>query len=365
MRKNLIIAGLLLTGGLTSNAAVNISVSPELGLDSLQVNGMRFSEIVTATRQNPPKINTEIFAIKDGKVVMNQPLTEMAQYQILFANQPIVDFYAAPGEDLDVTIDAKGNVDVTGTELMNDINDFRKELAPIDAAYSELMASGKADRESVMALAAQFENVAKSFYASHPESPAAAYALLEVEGEDFLNLVPTLSDRAKTSIFYPMLLQKETAVRTQIEKEKLRNELSSGNVSAPTFTLPDLEGKMVSLSDYRGKWVVLDFWGAWCKWCIKGFPALKEAYNKYNGELVVIGIDNRDTVEEWKGAVERFKLPWVNVYNGVNDENGILAAYLVEGFPTKAIINPEGKIVDITVGEDPSFFERLNAFMNP
>ncbi|MDE7382027.1 MAG: TlpA family protein disulfide reductase [Muribaculaceae bacterium] len=363
MKKQLMLLGALLGGTLISQAGVKVAVAPELGLDSLRVQGVLFSELLTATRQNPPKVSQSIYEIADGRSEFALPLSEAANYQILLNNQNGVDFYATPGDNLEIELRGDGSYNITGTRLMEDLNEFRGLLAPIDASYEALMASGKADRESVMALAAQYENVAKDFYASHKDSPAAAYALLEVEGEDFLNLVPTMSEEARKSIFYPMVEQKEKGVRAQLEKEKMRNELSSGNVEAPDFKLPDLEGKMVSISDFRGKWIVLDFWGAWCKWCIKGFPALKEAYEKYKGELEVIGIDNRDTPEEWKAAVARFKLPWINLYNAGNDESGILAAYLVEGFPTKAIINPEGKVVDITVGEDPEFFVRLASLM--
>ncbi|MDE6393778.1 MAG: TlpA family protein disulfide reductase, partial [Duncaniella sp.] len=82
---------------------------------------------------------------------------------------------------------------------------------------------------------------------------------------------------------YAELLNRQTEEMQQArEAEEARQaEIAAGNVDAPDFTLPDLNGKEVSLSDFRGKWVVLDFWGSWCGWCVKGFPALKEAYTQY------------------------------------------------------------------------------------
>lgn len=133
--------------------------------------------------------------------------------------------------------------------------------------------------------------------------------------------------------------------------------LQSGTVDAPGFTLKDLEGKDVSLSDFKGKWVILDFWGSWCPWCIKGFPELKEAYEKYAGQLEIIGIDCRESKEDWKAGVEKYQLPWINVYNPEGSE--LTNEYAVPGFPTKVIVNPEGKISNITVGHDPAFFEVL------
>lgn len=114
----------------------------------------------------------------------------------------------------------------------------------------------------------------------------------------------------------------------------------------------------MSLSDFKGKWVILDFWGSWCIWCIKGFPELKEAYEKYNDELVIIGVDCNETEEAWKAGVAKYELPWVNVY--CPDGNPLVAEYGIQGFPTKAIIDPEGKIRNITTGHNPDFFTALS-----
>lgn len=132
-------------------------------------------------------------------------------------------------------------------------------------------------------------------------------------------------------------------------------------VEAPNFTLKDLDGKDVSLSDYRGKWVILDFWGSWCPWCIKGFPELKEAYAKYGDELVVIGIDCRESEEKWREGVKEYELPWVNVYNPEN--SNLTNEYNIQGYPTKFIIDPDGFIANMTIGHDPSFFVALESLL--
>ena len=134
-------------------------------------------------------------------------------------------------------------------------------------------------------------------------------------------------------------------------------------MDAPSFTFSNLEGNPVSLSDFKGQWVVLDFWGSWCGWCIKGFPKLKEVYKEADGKFQVIGIDCRDTEAAWRAAVAKYELPWVNVYNS-NPDSPVLREYGVTGFPTKAIVSPEGKLVDITVGEDPAFYDKLAKFIN-
>ncbi|MDE6243893.1 MAG: TlpA family protein disulfide reductase, partial [Muribaculaceae bacterium] len=169
-----------------------------------------------------------------------------------------------------------------------------------------------------------------------------------------------LTPEAQNSILMPLVERQKAGVEKKLAAEKRTLELQSGTVEAPAFTLLDLNDKPVSLKDFRGKWVVLDFWGAWCRWCIKGFPELKEAYKDAAGKFEVIGIDNRDTPERWKEAVAKYELPWVNVYNPDSPEGlALLENYAVQGFPTKVFIDPQGIIRHVTVGEDPSFFTVL------
>lgn len=127
---------------------------------------------------------------------------------------------------------------------------------------------------------------------------------------------------------------------------------------APDFTLNDINGKPLALSSLRGKYVILDFWGSWCVWCIRGIPNMKEYYNKYKGKFEILGIDCNDSEQEWKDAVKKHELPWLHVYN--TPDSQLLKTYNIEGFPTKIIIDPDGKIVKTIVGEDPEFYTLLD-----
>ena len=129
---------------------------------------------------------------------------------------------------------------------------------------------------------------------------------------------------------------------------------------APDFELPDLQGNPLKLSSLRGKYVVLDFWGSWCIWCIRGIPHMKEAYAKYKDKMEILGIDCRDTEAKWKAAVDEHQLPWLQVRCPDEQLQTIGSQYNIEGFPTKVVIDPEGKIVKVIVGEDPAFYTFLD-----
>ena len=148
-----------------------------------------------------------------------------------------------------------------------------------------------------------------------------------------------------------------TAAAQDLDSKYATNLLKPGTV-APDFTLNNLNGKPFKMSSLKGKYVVLDFWGSWCGYCIKGFPKMKEYYQKYKGKFEILGIDCNDTPEKWKAAVKKHELPWLNVYNP--RESKLLADYAIQGFPTKILVGPDGKIVKTIVGEDPAFYTMLD-----
>ena len=127
---------------------------------------------------------------------------------------------------------------------------------------------------------------------------------------------------------------------------------------APDFTLNDLNGRPLKLSSLRGKVLVLDFWGSWCGWCIKGFPEMKKYYEKYKDRMEILGLDCGDTDARWKKAVSDNQLPWLHVF--VPRESTLPTDYLIQGFPTKIILDTDGKVLKTVVGEDPKFYEILD-----
>lgn len=151
-----------------------------------------------------------------------------------------------------------------------------------------------------------------------------------------------------------------TTVSTEAETNPAQEMVAATEtVMASDFTLTDLQGNSFVLSSLRGQYVVLDFWGSWCGWCIKGMPTMKVYYGKYAGKFEIVGIDYGDSVDEWRAAVQRLELPWKHVY--LPQMVNLLDVYEVTGFPTKIVISPEGEIIHRVDGEDPAFYEYLDS----
>ncbi|MBD5232538.1 MAG: TlpA family protein disulfide reductase [Bacteroidales bacterium] len=291
--------------------------------------------------------------------------TGPCQVTISLGDQRVATVYsAAPTENITIDVPEDGVAILSGTPLMDGITQFRLQTTPLENQVGEIQMLAQTDpalaQQKYDDLVAAYQKVFTDYLEGDLSSATATYALLNLEGQQFLDYYSRLTPEAQNSILMPLVERQKAGVEKKLAAEKRTLELQSGTVEAPAFTLLDLNDKPVSLKDFRGKWVVLDFWGAWCRWCIKGFPELKEAYKDAAGKFEVIGIDNRDTPERWKEAVAKYELPWVNVYNPDSPEGlALLENYAVQGFPTKVIIDPQGIIRHVTVGEDPSFFTVL------
>ena len=342
--------------------------------NTLVVIHLTIKNMFEATQVEDLTVIYDTLAVKDGVAELRLDPAGPARYSIeppvLATLQP--EFYAEPNDALTVTIKSFEplDYDVKGSELMEDIMAYNAVINPIQQEYLSLVSrNAEASPEQLQAQMQEhmkrYDEAIKKFVADHPDSPAVPYVITDLSGDEFKQYYDAMTPQAKKSILMPYAEAYNKDVeemQSQRDEEEARKaEVASGKIEAPGFTLPDLNGKMVSLSDFRGKWVVLDFWGSWCGWCVKGFPALKEAYKEYGDRLAVIGIDCNESEEDWREGVKKHELPWINVYNG--NDRSLYEAYNITGFPTKAIINPEGKLVDLTTGEDPSFFTRLASFL--
>jgi len=108
--------------------------------------------------------------------------------------------------------------------------------------------------------------------------------------------------------------------------------------------LLDMEGNTKHLSDYLGKYLLLDFWHSGCGPCIMAFPEIKEISETYCDKLTVISI-SMDTDSRWKATTAKHDMPWVNLLDP-KGWGGLFASYGAIGTPTYIMISPEGKIID-------------------
>lgn len=161
------------------------------------------------------------------------------------------------------------------------------------------------------------------------------------------------------SLLFVACTPKERTHQNTSEIDSLYTEATEGQ-EAPDFTLPAPDGKSITLSDLRGQYIVLDFWGTWCKWCVKGIPDMKAYYEKYSGKFEILSIDFHDDEDTWLKAIDSYDMDWLHAITDEESGQQLAELYAIQGFPTKVIVDPEGLIVNTTIGEDPAFYEYLD-----
>jgi len=114
---------------------------------------------------------------------------------------------------------------------------------------------------------------------------------------------------------------------------------------APEFSIPNTEDKLVSLDDFKGKYVLLDFWASWCAPCRAANPGLVETYHRFSkSNFTIVGISVDKDRERWIKAIKADKLPWTNLSN-LDGWDEVSTKYGVKAVPQNFLLDPEGIII--------------------
>lgn len=264
--------------------------------------------------------------------------------------------------------------EVTGNDFYKEFNSvaaLKEASQKQEALQKRILAMQQAGtlKDSMEVIRKEFALIDKAnqagiidYVKAHPESDVALFLLYYYHPSQGVELYDKFTGSVKNGPLKAIYQEVAKRYQSILAKQKAGKFIQEGK-PAPDFTLKAIDGKDFTLSSLKGKYVVLDFWGSWCGWCIKGIPEMKNMYAKYKDKLEVVGIDCGDTEEKWKKAVAEKQLPWTNVINSTEKGKDLTVTYNVSGFPTKLVIDPEGKIAKIVVGESPAFYEAIDSLM--
>ncbi|MRT94665.1 TlpA disulfide reductase family protein [Ancylomarina sp. 16SWW S1-10-2] len=299
---------------------------------------------------------------KDGTYAYEMKVNRIGVYTLDCQKWQTVQFWAED-EDLEINFRGKDTAKVViknppyvyinggpNNEVMNLVafNVYRR--------YQNMIAAGKIIYAASLTDCQEWkDNAAQGYNRNYDDSDARTHYIAEhyADRNSIISVLPSLrneSDKnlrdhiiktleAKNPNYKPLLDYKEAAAKAKAQKEKL-----AIGKEAPIFEYPTVDGKMINLKEFRGKYLVVDFWASWCGPCRNEIPPMKELYEEYKGqdiEFLSVSIDKSKNA--WKKAMRQEDMAWPQL-QAPDSGKELMKKYQFSGIPFIILLDKEGKI---------------------
>jgi len=291
---------------------------------------------------------SDIVTSVDGKFMWKASIVSPQKITVMFPKRAI-QLYAESGQmTINGTMDSLDNLSIGGSHVQTQFNAYTKEM-------NEAVAKDTTGSSQVIPNTRN-ENFARNKIL-RAKKRVFDDQFIQKNSENILSVF-LLQDRAMLGSYDEVMSGYEklgSSVKATAEGISLTQRLEIlkrrrvGEL-VYNFTLNDLDGKPVNIAEFKGQYVLIDFWASWCGPCRAENPNLVKAYNRYKAnKFNVIGVTIDEDLDKWKQAVKEDGTPWTQLAD-LNDRSKAVATYYgILGVPSSLLIDPDGKIIALDV----------------
>lgn len=280
-----------------------------------------------------------------------------ADFYYISAAQKTYPLIAKNGDEIDFKADYSneaGEFELKGSEDSEKLKEFNKISArygkvymDIQQEYQEKVSANPAIKDSIeRVLIPRFEknmdDFAKEtveFAKKNQDNLAGFYAMSSLDQTKYESELLKYSEDIKGK--FPNTV----AVQSFIAKMDKLKALAIGQ-TAPDFQMTSADGKQLKLSQFKGQYVLLDFWASWCAPCREENPNVVKQYNTFkNKNFTILGVSLDSNRDLWLKAIKDDNLTWSHVSELKQWDSNVVKQYSIEGIPTSFLLDKEGKII--------------------
>lgn len=279
-------------------------------------------------------------------------------------------FLASPGDNIEFKGEVTDFINAypSGTKANEDLASINSKVFPLmNKSANYMLKMTKLEetdirrisiQDSIDLLDNQVIDLKKDFVMSHPKSEAAAWYLSDmmlrshINDNDAITAFNGFDEQLKDYRYYKEVATRVKGIEATLAGKVIQNFRTDATFSGETFEFDTL----------KGKYVLIDFWGTWCRPCIAEMPKVKAYQEKYAEKLTILGINQGDTKERVGKFITPNGYTWTHLMDGKGNDNFVFK-FNVAGFPTKFIVDPEGKILHRFVGGGEEAFTVLDELL--
>lgn len=314
------------------------------------VKGLTEGSAISLTDANNPKDTLASSRIENGGFELRGSVPEPNLYQLNFDGIQKKSIVFLSNHALSVKGDAQAvqNLEITGSPTHDVFTEFQQVFNPLFQELTRLSqqinSQGMQRDESLMndyrKQAGKISAAVNDFVTRHRSSPVSPFLLVVTSQlEQDISVTESrfgLLDEKIKNGFYGKIVGEYIA----------EARIGAVGAQALDFSQADPDGKMVSLSAFRGKYLLVDFWASWCRPCRMENPNLVKAYHRFKDKnFTVLGVSLDRSKDSWLKAIKDDKLDWTQVSDLKFWSNEAAVKYKVQSIPQNLLIDPSGKII--------------------